>query len=259
MYEEMETANHSGNEEVTEQITETIETPTEGNDSPPQEEPRGIKVKYNKEDRYVSEEEAPDWIQKGMNYDKVSEKADRYQQMLDRTAKINGFEDHEAYISALDEYETNQRIQEEAEKLNVSEDVIREYIQPLKQELDELKGKDKLRAEEEMVRSVEAKLNSMESDTANYPDFSKHKASILTFAAEKGYALEDAYKIVTFDDRVNSARTQAQQETIRSLQQNADSSTGSLGADSPEHAGGYSAMSPAERKAFRESVKGRAN
>lgn len=257
----METANHSGNEEVTEQISETIETPTEGNDSPPQEEPRGIKVKYNKEERFVPEDEVSSWVQKGLNYDKVSEKAqqaERLQQTLDRTAKINGFADHEAYIAALDEYEMDQRIKEEADRLNVSEDAIREHIQPLRQELDELKGRDKLRAEEDMVRTVEAKLNSMEGDTANYPDFAKHKGTILQYAAEKGYALEDAYKIVTFDDRLNSARMQAQQETIRNLQQNADSSTGSLGADSPEHGGGYSAMSPAERKALREQNRRRA-
>lgn len=192
-------------------------------------------------------------------YSGRSKEAERYQALLDRTAKLNGFADHEAYAAALDEYEVNQRIQEEADRLNVSEDVIREYIQPLKQELDELKGKDKLRAEEDMVRTVEAKLNNMESDTANYPDFAKHKGSILQYAAEKGYALEDAYKIVTFDDRLNSARMQAQQETIRNLQQNADSSTGSLGADAPEHAGGYIGMSPAEKKAFRDRVKSGTN
>lgn len=256
MYEEMDTANHSGNEEVYEQSTsEPIETTTEGNDSPPQEEPRGIKVKYNKEDRFVTEDEAPDWIQKGMNYDKVSEKADRYQQMLDRTAKINGFDDHEAYAAALDQYEIDQRIQEEADRLNVSEDVIREYIQPLKQELDELKGKDARRAEEDMLRTVEMKLDGMEKNTADYPDFSKHKNSILQLAAERGYALEDAYKIATYDERVTNARMQAQQETIRNLQQNADSSTGALGADSPDQANGYMAMSQSERKAFRDRVK----
>lgn len=257
--EEMETANHSGNEIIEQEvITESIETSTEGVESQSQEQPKGIKVKYNKEERFVPEDEVSSWVQKGLNYDKVSEKAqqaERYQQMLDRTAKINGFDDHEAYAAALDEYEMNQRIQEEAERLNVSEDAIREHIQPLRQELDELKGRDKLRAEEDMVRTVEAKLNSMESDTASYPDFAKYKNDVINLAAEKGYSLDDAYIIASHHDRLNNARTQAQQETIRNLQQNADSSTGSLGADSPEHSGGYSSMSSSERKAFRERVK----
>lgn len=95
----------------------------------------------------------------------------------------------------------------------------------------------------------------MESDSVNFPDFAKHKQSVIEYAAKSGYTLEDAYKIVTYDERVKTAALQAQQDAVRKLQQNADSSTGSLGADSPEHAGGYLAMSPAERKAFREAVK----
>ncbi|MNP68448.1 hypothetical protein D3C76_1644060 [compost metagenome] len=95
----------------------------------------------------------------------------------------------------------------------------------------------------------------MESDSDNFPDFGKHKQAVIQFAAERGYSLEDAYKIVTYDSRVQSATLQAQQDAVRKLQQNADSSTGSLGADSPEHAGGYESMSAAERKAFRDKVK----
>jgi len=74
-------------------------------------------------------------------------------------------------------------------------------------------------------------------------------------AATKGYSLDDAYKILTYDSRVTTASQQAQQEAIRRLQQNADSSTGALGADAPEQATGYLAMSKAERKAFREANK----
>jgi len=257
--EEIETANHSGNEEVTEQIAESIETTTEGIDSPPQEEPRGIKVKYNSEERYVTDEEAPEWIQKGMNYGKVSEKADKFQQSLERAARLNGYPDHESYMSALDEYEANLHIQEEADRLQVSEDFLRAEFNPIKQELSQAKSELQQLKEADMVRQVQSQLESMERNVTDYPDFTKYKTDVINMAANKGYTLDDAYIIASHHDRLNSARTQAQQETIRSLQQNADSSTGSLGADSPEHSGGYSAMSPSEKKAFRENVKGRAN
>lgn len=260
-----EAANHSGFETietpVTEvPVTEAIETQATGDAAIPADEPRGIKVKYNKEERFVPEDEVPNWVQKGLNYDKVSEKAqqaERYQQMLDRTAKFYGYDTHEAYMEALEQAENDRRIQQEAERLGVPEEVIREYVQPLKSELDQLKQRDQQRAEADAIRAVEAQIASMESDAAQYPDFAQHKMDVINLAATKGYSLEDAYKILTYDTRVNTAQQQAQQEAIRKIQQNAASSTGALGADSPELGTGYSSMNPAERKAFREANRRR--
>lgn len=258
-----ETAYHSGeevqevvNEEVTEQVEVTDQQP-EGETSPPQEEPKGIKVKYNKEERFVPEDEVPNWVQKGLNYDKVSEKAqqaERYQQDLDRIAKFYGYQDHDSYLKALEQAEMDKRIQEEAEKLGVDEDVIRNHLQPLNQKLTEYETKLRTIQEQEALRQVESQISAMESDPTKFPDFGKHKQAVIQYAAERGYSLEDAYKIVTYDSRVQAAALQAQQDAVRKLQQNADSSTGSLGADSPEHAGGYMSMTPAERKAFRDAV-----
>lgn len=258
-----DTANHSGIEQVSpvteqETVTETVESQATGETATPAEEPRGIKVKYNKEERFVPEDEVPNWVQKGLNYDKVSEKAqqaERYQQMLDRTAKFYGFDTHESYMDALEQAETERRITEEAERLGVSEDVIREYVQPLKSELDQLKQRDQQRAEQDALQKVESQISSMESDTANYPNFAQHKAEVINLAATQGLSLDYAYKILTYDTRVTSAQQQAQQEAIRRLQQNADSSTGALGADAPEQATGYMAMSPVERKAYRDRIK----
>lgn len=255
-----ETANHSGIETQEAPVTEVTETITapEGESSPPQEEPRGINVKYNKEDRFVPEDEVPNWVQKGLNYDKVSEKAqqaERYQQMLERTAKFYGFDSHETYMTALEQAETDRRIQEEADRLQVPEEVIRDFFNPMKSELETTKSKLQQLQEAEVMRNVESQIASMESDSVNYPNFSQLKSNILNMAATKGYSLDDAYKILTYDSRVTTASQQAQQEAIRRLQQNADSSTGALGADAPEQATGYLAMSPAERKAFREANK----
>lgn len=188
-------------------------------------------------------------------YGTKAKDAERYQQMLERTAKYYGFSNHEEYMVALEQAETDRRIAEEAERLGVPEDVIREYVQPLKSELDQLKQRDQHRAEQDALQKVEAQISSMESDTANYPDFAQHKMDVINLAAAKGYSLEDAYKILTYDTRVTNAQQRAQQDAIRRLQQNADSSTGALGADAPEQATGYMAMSPAERRAYRDRIK----
>lgn len=188
-------------------------------------------------------------------YGTKAKDADRYQQMLERTAKFYGFDSHETYMTALEQAETDRRIQEEADRLGVSEDVIREYVQPLKSELDQLKQRDQQRSEADLIQRVETQIASMESDVTNYPDFAQHKVEVINMAATKGYSLDDAYKILTYDTRITTAQQQAQQDVMRKIQLNADSSTGSLGADAPEQAGGYSSMSLAEKKAFRESVK----
>ncbi|KAF6597511.1 hypothetical protein H6F38_34160, partial [Paenibacillus sp. EKM208P] len=80
------------------------------------------------------------WVQKGLNYDKVSEKAqqaERYQEMLDRTAKYYGFDNHDDYMAALEQAEMDKRIQQEADKLGVDEEVIRNHLQPLNQKVSE--------------------------------------------------------------------------------------------------------------------------
>lgn len=191
-------------------------------------------------------------------YGTKAQEAERYQQMLDRTAKYHGFDNHDTYMQALEQAEMEKRIQEEADKLGVDESVIRDHLQPLNQKLTEYESKVQKMEEAEMVRKVESQIQSMEIDTANFPDFGKYKNDVINMAASNGYSLDVAYKIVTYDERVNTARAQAEQEAIRKLQQNADSSTGSLGADAPDPQGGYLGMTPAERKAFRDNRRGRA-
>ncbi|SDX05418.1 hypothetical protein [Paenibacillus sp. PDC88] len=253
-----ETANHSGVEEVTEvpEVIETNETPIEGSDSPPQEEtPRGINVKYNKEERFVPEDEVPTWVQKGLNYDKVSEKAqqaERYQQNLDRIAKFYGYDSHDSYLEALEQAEQDRRIQEEAQKLGVDEEVIRTHLQPMQEKLSKYEKEMQTIREQENLRMVESQIQTL---SAKYPDFGKHQNAIIQMSIDKGYDLEDAYILTTHQERLNAAKQEAQRETLKNIQRNADSSTGFLGEDAPDQDGSYASMSAADRKAFRERVK----
>jgi hypothetical protein len=185
-------------------------------------------------------------------YGGKAKEAERYQQMLDRTAKFYGFDNHDEYMTALEQAEQDRLIQQEAERMGVPEEVIREHMQPMKQELSEYKQKLAAIEEQEQLRKIEAEIQSLSS---RYSDFDQYKQQIFDLAGTRGYSLEDAYKLTTYEDRVNSAASQARQETIRSIQQNAETSTGALGADAPEQAAGYTGMSAAERKAFRDRVK----
>lgn len=188
-------------------------------------------------------------------YGAKAKDAERYQQMLDRTARFYGYDNHDDYMAALEQAEMERRIQEEAEKLGVDEDVIRNHLQPLNQKVSEYERQLNELKEAEALRQVENQISTMEKDSERFPDFAKYKNDVLNIAASRGYTLEDAYKIATYDDRVAAAKMQAQQEVVRNLQQNADTAAGSLGADAPEQASGYLAMSKEERRAFKEKVK----
>lgn len=185
-------------------------------------------------------------------YGGKAKEAERYQQMLDRTARFYGFDNHDEYMTALEQAEQDRLIQQEAEKMGVPEDVIREHMQPMKQKLSEYEQKLQQIEEQEQLRKIQAEIQDLSS---RYSDFDQYKQQIFDLAGSRGYALEDAYKIATYDDRMNAAANQARQETIRNIQQNAETSTGSLGADAPEQASGYLAMSREERRAFKERVK----
>lgn len=119
-----------------EQLTETTETVTT------QEEvaPKGFNVKYNKEDRFIPESEATTYIQKGLNYDKVNERAQQLEgqaKYLERQAKISGFTSVDEYMKALDAYEQQQTIEQEAQRMNVDPETYAQYFQPVNQKLQQ--------------------------------------------------------------------------------------------------------------------------
>lgn len=78
-----ETAGEVTNEEAEEATAEVAEKPQE------ESTPAFISVKYDKETRQVSMEDAPGWIQKGMNYDRVKAKLDAQQETMDLLSVIS--------------------------------------------------------------------------------------------------------------------------------------------------------------------------
>lgn len=78
-----ETAGEVTNSEAEEATAEAAEKPHE------ESTPSFISVKYDKETRQVSMEDAPGWIQKGMNYDRVKAKLDAQQETMDLLSVIS--------------------------------------------------------------------------------------------------------------------------------------------------------------------------
>lgn len=234
--------------------TEAIQTPETGvEDSPAAEvkDEKDFSKALNARAEQLRQKLEDEYKAKYEGYDSYKKQAD----LALRTARHYGFEDVESYERALEQAEQEQRISAEAQRLGVDEDVVRQYLQPLNEKVTGYEKELQQLREADQLRQIEAKITAMEQDSVNFPDFAKHKEAIIGLAAENGLMLDHAYKIYTFDTRVAAARAQAEQETIRKIQQNADGSPGSLGADAVSEADGYIGMNAAERKAFREKVK----
>lgn len=231
--------------------SETVETPATTQETTPE----GIRVKYNHEERVIGLEEAPSWIQKGLNYDKVQERATQLEQQaksLERVAKLYGYDSADSYLQAIDQAEQDRLVQEEADRLGVPEDFIRSELQPLKGELTQLRQeREQLQLKEQQIQ-INAELSELRT---KYKDFDNYNEQIFDMVTNKGYGLEHAYMVASFPDQIANTRKQAEAETIRNLQQNAESSTGSLSQGDVDHKTGFANLSREEQRRMIAEVK----
>lgn len=174
---------------IVEQSSIETETPTEQFDV----------IRYNKQEVKIPVSERQTYLQKGYNYDKLQtqyQEAQKQAQYLDRLATMQGFGNTSEFLNALEQYEQEQRIQREAEKLGVDEAVIRDHLNPLKSELEQIKRQNELFQRQEMERQVAGELNRMRE---KYSDFDQYRDNIAELV-QRGYALEDAYRLSSYDN-----------------------------------------------------------
>jgi hypothetical protein len=127
---------------------------------------RTFKVKYLGEDKDVDEDEAPTWIQKGMNHDRLQEKLTEQQKALDEVAKMQGYKDHADLIANLPKLREQQE-QKEKERLQKQADDFDALKQQVVQELIDY-GVDEQKAKEyaennPLVKHARTALQDLES------------------------------------------------------------------------------------------------
>jgi hypothetical protein len=175
-----------------------------------------------------------------------------HQQNLERIAKHYGFETHSDYMTALDKFEQEKQIADEAAKLGVDESIIRDHLEPMKKQIAQFEQEKEALKQERLQVQINADIADLKT---RYPDFEKHQDKVFELAIEKGYKLEDAYKLATYEDKISSIAQQTEAETLRKIQQNRETATGSLGAGGVEHKTGFAAMSKDDQRRMIEEVK----
>lgn len=203
--------NVESTEEVSEQEVIPSETESVDDGQPQETTPEEFDViKYNKEEIKIPVSERQTYLQKGYNYDKVQkqlEEARQQAQYIERIAKRQGFENPNDFISAFEQMEKERRIAEEAERLGLDTEVFKEYLEPMRTELEQLKHEREALQRAESERQLDAEIMRLKSI---YPDFEEVQEKVFDVAIQKGYELEDAYILATYQDKAKKV----EQETL---------------------------------------------
>lgn len=197
---------------------------TETQPSSPQES-NYFTVKYNKEERQVSYDEAPDYIQKGLNYDKVSQRVDQYQQKLQDLTKFYGYQNEDELFSALEQAKQEQQRQQ-YEEAGINPDMLNQFIE----QHPDIQYARELKAKETENARFEGEVNELFSE---FPDLKPEQIpnEVWQLKEQKGLSLLDSYLRTTY----KSLGQQKEQEALQKIQQNAQASTGSLGGGDVNH------------------------
>lgn len=218
---EFENANQSveSTEQVETQETavETTETQQEQTEAP-ETTPAATQedyfdVKYNKENKRISREEAPTYIQKGLNYDKVQQRVSEYEQHLNRVAQFTGYTSHEDMLKALEEAEKQQKYSQEAEKLGMDEEAYRNYIAPVNDELSTVKQQ----LEEMKLESIKKEIASELSVLEKNPEFQKYETPMYELAQKYGMSLTEAFEFASLrglKEQIPSIQQQTEQKVV---------------------------------------------
>jgi hypothetical protein len=218
--------------EAAEQQTTTQPTDTTGQEGQ-QTEPPKFKVKFNHEERELTYDEAIQYAQKGLNYDRIYPEYEKlrnnpHMSYLEQKAQKLGI--------TIDQLIENDRKYEEQEALNqlVQQNIPQEYA---KEMLENRKFREQYTTEQKAQQERETRQKMYGEFLDAYPDVKTQDIPPEVWQEVKaGRSLLDAYvrhENKMLKDKLNGA--QQQQQTQQANQANAAASTGSARASGMQH------------------------
>lgn len=218
--------------EQTEEIKEEQPPTTE-------EEPKGIKVKFLKEEQFIPDEEVPTYVQKGLNHDRILQQKTEYEKVLDEVAQIAGFKDHAEFIQNQDTW--RQRVEQQKQQVQTNWDnqilevfeqngidrdqaeqfihYIREndpVVQQAKQVASQLETQKEQQTLEEAKKSIETKVLQLRSKYTDFDQYADQAFEMVLNGEVRD--LERAYKLASMDDKLTNTSKQAEQKAIKQQQ-----------------------------------------
>lgn len=204
-----------------------------------------IEVKYNHEPLRISRDEAPTYIQKGLNYDKLNQRLTDYEQRLNDLASVTGYQTPDELFNAIEDYKRQQEM-EQFQQAGVDPDT---FNQLLDRHPDIQYAREMKQQQEEQAR-----FNAEASELfQEFPDLKPEQIppEVWQIKEQRGLSLLDAYLRVSYK---NIGR-QKEQEAIQKLQSNAITSTGALGGGDVNHNTSIKDMPKSDFEALLRKVK----
>jgi len=222
----------SDNEEnLFEDIADDIPSEAEESTETAQEmavSPFELKVKYNGEEKSLTEDEARTFAQKGMNYDRIYEP-------LERLARMNGMQVGE-YINQLNDTQIQFEVSKEMDNLrnnpryeNVSDEVLEEIATNHVMENVNLQDK---KYEEQVKGEADAQQARVQRDIdmfmQEYPEFKNKGPDALDQKVfdyvKQGYTLLEAYN--KWSRETNAPKVETQAKISKQNEENRNRSLG---------------------------------
>ena len=195
-----DTTEEAETEEPTE-ATETAETEetTEVSEEPDEkvEEPYGLKIKFNGEERTLTEDEARTFAQKGMNYD-------RFYEPIERLARMNGMTVGD-YVNQLNDTQVQYEVSKEMDSLredpkyaNIDDSVLEEIASArVKEAMGERDRSYQTQVQEQADAQQEQAQKQIDMFMQEYPEYRDKGPEALDPKVfdyvHKGYTLLEAY------------------------------------------------------------------
>jgi hypothetical protein len=160
-------------------------------------------------------------------------KADEYQNHLNRVAQLSGYQSHDELLVALDEAERQQERQK-YEDAGISPETFNQLLD----QHPDIQYAREMRAKQEQDSKFQAETNEFFQEFPNVKP-EEIPNEVFQLQQQKGLSLLDSYLRVTY----KNIGQQAEQQAIQKLQQNAQSSPGSLGGGEVNHNTNISSLS----------------
>lgn len=233
-----------GREEPAEQLTddddseqgEQVEDDREGDeeeaDQPDtSEQARRLRLKYNGEEKEITEEEAVVLAQKGMNYDKIQEKLQQQQEELER------FRQSQQEKERIEYNELEQDLLNELEAAGYDAQKAKAYLDnhpAVKAGREYLERNEQSAAMEAQRQREEEEAQGWQELLTTYPDLTKDiqpdvRPNWLTPELEervkRGYSPKDAYEILNRDKILAEERKRTEQTLLKNNRLNKRSQT----------------------------------
>lgn len=230
-------------EEEVDETEETEGTPTDGDEDEPTEEEPYMIIRYNKEDKKLSKEEAITMAQKGMNYDKVHGQYNDLFNQVNSLAQINGM-DVESYLNSLNQMQVNYAIQQEMKSLkekypNSDDELLKDIAT---RNVNERLEQSKAQVAQSKNSEVELQHKEIERQVAvfekRYPGVAPDKldSSVYELMGE-GYTLLEAYQTYLENQRTANDKVKEQKQEIDRINaKNKKKSFGNIGTNESSNA-----------------------